>query len=156
MATAMNLGYGVAQARHRAAERVTARERSERLPVMTQLPYESPRPRYKPLDSILTADADAPELTFTRGELTLRFVDWREQRVSLRFTDVVAFQWEDEMSLPAGVRDDTSYEVEGSPLVAALGANGALSSRTTYRHFMFCFNEVGAVLQVVAADMRAA
>ena len=123
---------------------------------MPQLPYESSRPRYKRLDSISTADAGAPEVTFQRGELTLRFVDWREQRISLQFTDVVAFRWEDEMPLPAGVRDDSSYEVEGSPLVAELGTNGALTSGTAYRHFMFCFNEIGGVLQVVAADMAAA
>jgi hypothetical protein len=123
---------------------------------MQQLPYESPRPRYTRLDSVSTADAEAPEVTFARGELTLRFVDWREQQISLRFTDVVAFRWEDEARLPAGVRDDTSYEVEGSPLVAEMGARGALTRGAAYRHFMFCFNEVGGVLEVVAADMTAA
>jgi hypothetical protein len=122
---------------------------------MPQLPYESPRPRYKRIDWLSTADAETPELAFHRGELTLRFVDWREQRISLRFTDVIAFRWEDEMPLPAGVRDDASYEVEASQLVAELAANGALMSGTAYRHFMFCFNEVGGVLQVVAADMTA-
>jgi hypothetical protein len=125
-------------------------------PLIPQLPYENPRPRYKPLASVSTADAEAPELTFKHGDLTLRFVDWREQRISLRFTDAVAFRWEDEALLPAGVRDDTSYEVEESPLVAELGANGALASGRAYRHFTFCFNEVGGVLQVVAADMTVA
>jgi hypothetical protein len=123
---------------------------------MPQLPYENPRPRYKRLGSPSTADAGAPELTFQRGELTLQFVDWREQRISLRFTDVVAFRWEEQMPLPEGVRDDASYEVEASPLVADLRANGALMSGTTYRHFMFCFNGIGSVLQVVAGGMTAA
>ena len=123
---------------------------------MPQLPYESPRPRYERRDSLSTADASSPEMTFQHGDLTLAFVDWHEQRISLRFTDIVAFRWEDEMPLPADVRDDASYEVEGSPLVAELSAKGALMSGTTYRHFIFCFNEVGGVLQVVAAEMTAA
>jgi hypothetical protein len=123
--------------------------------VMPQLPYESPQPRYKRLASLSTADASAPEVTFQRGDLTLRFVDWRAQRISLRFTDVIAFRWDDEMPPPAGVRDDESYEVDGSPLVSQLAATGVLMSGTAYRHFMFCFNEAGGVLQVVAENMAA-
>ena len=121
---------------------------------MPTLPYDPPRPIYRRLDAVSTADASHPEVSFRDGGLTLRFTDYCERPICLIFTDVVAFRWQDEMPLPAEVRDDAAYEVFSSPLVAELAVSGALTPGTTCRHFMLCFNEAGAALEVVAAGMQ--
>jgi hypothetical protein len=123
--------------------------------MMPPLPYESPPPRYRRLDGISTADSPSPELSFRDGNILLEYADWREQRIRFHFHDVVAFRWQDEMPLPDGVRDDSAYEVDASPLIAELAARGALAKGATYRHLMFCFHPIGAVLEVVALEMTA-
>jgi hypothetical protein len=127
--------------------------RQAEAPPISQLSYQAAEPSYTAIDWLSTADSEYPELTLRRGDLTVRFVDWREQQVCVRFADVIALRWQDEMRLPTGVRDDTAYEVLRSPLVAELAADGAVTEGVTYRHFMLCFNAIGAVLQVVAAEL---
>src|ERR1041385_8201545 len=73
-----------------------------------------------------TADADRPEIEYARGGLLVKFKDWREQLVTLWFPDAVAFRWQDEAALPAGVRDDCPYEVTDSAWVAELRSFNAL------------------------------
>ena len=94
-----------------------------------------------------TADAERPEVVYRDGELTVRFNDWREQPVVLRFADTVAFRWQDEAALPGHVRGDGSYEVADSAWIAELRPLDALPREP--RHYMLCFNAAG-VLEVVS------
>ncbi len=99
-----------------------------------------------------TADADRPDISYTSGDLVVKFKDWREQLVSLRFPEAVAFRWQDETALPAGVRDNTPYEVTNSAWIAALRSSNALPQQP--HHYMLCFNAAG-VLDVVSGPLAA-
>jgi hypothetical protein len=97
-----------------------------------------------------TADADRPDIAYTRGDLLVKFKDWREQLVALRFPDAVAFRWQDEAALPVGVRDDCSYEVIDSAWIAELRGFNVLPRQP--HHYMLCFNAAG-VLHVVSGPL---
>jgi hypothetical protein len=97
-----------------------------------------------------TADADRPEIAYARGELLVKFIDWRERPVALRFGNAVAFRWQGEAALPAGVRDDSPYEVIDSAWIAELGSFNALPREP--HHYMLCFNAAG-VLDVVSGRL---
>jgi hypothetical protein len=99
-----------------------------------------------------TADADRPDITFAQGELLVKFKDWREQPVALRFPDAVAFRWQNEAALPASVRDDTPYEVIDSTWIAELRSFNALPPEP--HHYLLCFNAAG-VLNVVSGPLAA-
>ena len=97
-----------------------------------------------------TADAEMPSITYSLGKLAVHFVDWREHSVSLEFTNVNAFKWQDGTDSLVGVRDDTSYEVINSPWVAELAASNPEFANS--RHFKLCFNTIG-VLDVVSESI---
>jgi len=99
-----------------------------------------------------TADADRPEISYTPDGLLCKFKDWREQVVALWFPDAVAFRWQDEAALPAGVRDDSAYEVIDSAWIAELRSFNALPQEP--HHYMLCFNAVG-VLNVISGPLAA-
>jgi hypothetical protein len=88
-----------------------------------------------------TADADRPDIAFTRDDLLVKFKDWREQLVTLRFPDTRAFRWQDDAPLPAGARDDTPYEVIDSAWIAEMRSCNALPPEP--HHYMLCFNARG-------------
>ena len=65
---------------------------------------------------VSTADAKDLAVHFSRGELVLAFVDWREERRRVVFADVLAFRWQElDDETP---RDDVAYEVKGSDWLA--------------------------------------
>jgi len=97
-----------------------------------------------------TADADCPEIAYTRGELLVKFKNWREELVTLRFPDSVAFRWEAEAALPEGVRDDSPYEVIDSAWIAELRSFNALPNEP--HHYLLCFNAQGN-LNVVSGPL---
>ena len=97
-----------------------------------------------------TADAERPEMTYRAGELTLRFVDWSGQTITLRFPDASAFRWQDESPLPEGVRDDTAYEVIESTWIEELRSLNAAPDEP--HHYLLCFNAAG-VLEVVSRQL---
>ena len=88
----------------------------------------------------------------TRGRSVGDVEDWREQPVALRFPDAVAFRWQDETALPAGVRDDRTYEVIDSACVAELRSFNTLPQEP--HHYTLCFNAAG-VLCVVSGPLAA-
>jgi len=102
--------------------------------------------------SFSTADAERPVIEYRDGRLTLQFVDWREQPVTVHFPNVVAFHWQDEANLPPGVRDDMTYELLDSPWVAELEELGAIFGE--HHHYKICFNACG-VLDVVSGALPA-
>jgi hypothetical protein len=97
-----------------------------------------------------TADAARPILEYRDGVLVLRFVDWRDRPIVVRFPETVAFRWQDDDACPAGARDDEAYEVIQSPWLAELREIGSIGSK--HHHFMLCFNAHG-VLNVVALTL---
>jgi hypothetical protein len=106
---------------------------------------------YRPVDlGVSTADADAVELRFSRGDLHLRLVDWQEQRREIVFRAVLGFQWQefDDAEVGQELRNDTTYEVVESPWrVRQAELQGERAD--DYVHYKLCFNEVG-VLDVLA------
>jgi hypothetical protein len=97
-----------------------------------------------------TADAERPELRYAADELTVRFRDWREQWVELRFTGVVAFQWNDgEVALAPGDRDDGTDHARDSPWLRSHAAAGTVATGEGHGHYKLGFNAVG-VLEVLA------
>ena len=58
------------------------------------------------------ADGDGIVLSFSAGDLVLRFNDWREQNVQHRFVQALAFRWAARSTVVAP-RDDSTYEVRG-------------------------------------------
>ena len=92
-----------------------------------------------------TADAESIAIHFAGEDLEVRFRDWQEQPIELRFPGTVAFRW-DPLGADGAPRDDEAYEVMESPWVAALVA---AHQAETCRHFKLCFN-AASVLDVVA------
>ncbi|XLZ71020.1 hypothetical protein ABT364_03380 [Massilia sp. SR12] len=95
------------------------------------------------------ADAENIELSYVRGNLMLRYVDWREAHRSAEFIDVLAFRWQeyDDLNTP---RDDSTYCIENS---AWLEEQTPLSQfRDTYAHYKICFNACG-VLDVLCQKL---
>ena len=90
-----------------------------------------------------TADADRPDIAYTGGDLVVKFKDWREQLVALRFPDAVAFRWQDEAALPASVRDNGSYEVTDSAWIGALRSFNALPREAQLHALLQCRGRAG-------------
>jgi hypothetical protein len=108
-------------------------------------------PTYSPLAlDFSTADVEHPSLEYRNGDLVLRFTNWQDKPIVVRFSDVVAFRWQDDEKLPSNVRDDMAYEVIHSPWLAELRELGAAMSDS--HHFKICFNVCG-ILDVVAAAL---
>jgi hypothetical protein len=97
-----------------------------------------------------TADAERPEMVTLNGELLVSFQDWRERRVVLKFPEAVLYRWEDDVTSPAGVRDDSSYEVIDSELIAELKTASTLPAEP--HHYLLCFNAAG-MLNVVSSRL---
>jgi hypothetical protein len=94
-----------------------------------------------------TADAEHLEVDYRDGDLKLRFVDWRDKSVSIRFPSAVAFRWQVAANLPSDIRDDESYEVLNSHWLAELSQLGATEAQ--HRHYKLCFNAEG-ILDVIS------
>ena len=110
---------------------------------------------FEPLhESFSIADADAPCLIYTQGLLHVRFKDWREQEVELRFFDVIAFSWDEgEAALDKAHRDDASYLVIGSEwLKRHIDVNNVYADER-HHHYKLCFNAAG-ILQVLAQSLK--
>jgi len=90
-----------------------------------------------------TADAEYPELHAVAGTLRVRFTDWQERVVTVQFTEVCAFRWQEAESLLAGERHDGSCELIESDWVAQHLADGSVQSGANLRHFRFNFNACG-------------
>ncbi len=102
-----------------------------------------------------TADAERPSLTFDRGRLNVRFVDWKEQQVQLEFLDVIAFSWDEgDAAWSPQHRDDLCYNVMNSDWLKRHVDVGVVDSSEKYSHYKLCFNAAG-VLQVLATELVA-
>ena len=110
-------------------------------------------PRYEPINlRFSTADGETPVIHYDGGELHFRFTDWRKSPVEFIASGVLHFAWSDEFFEP-GIRDDTTYEVLESPLVAKYREFNIVSADATLRHFELCFNAQG-VFGAVCEQIR--
>jgi hypothetical protein len=93
------------------------------------------------------ADGERVELSFAEGDLLLRFLDWRENRVEHRFEEALAFRWSTRPTIEAP-RDDQTYTVPESPwLLDEVHAEGYKPEEFT--HYVLCFN-AAKVLEVIS------
>lgn len=102
-----------------------------------------------------TADAEYPTMSLDQGTLQVRFRDWQEKDITLRFMNVCAFKWQEASSHGPEPRDDTAYEILNSAWVAAHQSEQVRAEAETLRHFKLCFNASG-VLEVVASALEVA
>lgn len=108
--------------------------------------------RAEPLNgNIHTADAEDPRFTFEEGVVHLRFVDWREQEVRVRFDDVCGVRWQDAGSPGPEPRNDEAYELFDSKWMQQHRAEGAVTAE--HRHLRLCFNACG-VFDVICAGFE--
>jgi hypothetical protein len=97
------------------------------------------------------ADGEGVEVHTERGDLVLRFVDWREHPVEHVFVDTLGFRWAGRPSVEVP-RDDMSYEVVGSAWLANEAADEPCPAEELV-HYVLCFNACG-VLEVVCRRPR--
>jgi hypothetical protein len=93
-----------------------------------------------------TADAEPPAFEFHSGHLTVRWTDWRQQIITILFSDALRFCWQIDPDPAPEIRDDQCYEVIDSPWSIQLSK---LAAPATHHHYQFRFNAVG-VLDVLA------
>jgi hypothetical protein len=89
---------------------------------------------------VITADAQHIALRFDGVDLQLSFVDWREEPQSLKFSNVLAYRWQElDDAVP---RDDTTFEAIESPwLERQAELQGVRVAE--YAHYVLCFNACG-------------
>lgn len=110
-------------------------------------------PQYEPINlGFSTADGESPVIHYDGGELRFRFTDWRESVVEFVASGVLHFTWSDELFAPA-IRNDSTYEVLDSPLVALYRKFNIVLPNATLRHFKLCFNAQG-VFDIVCEQIR--
>ena len=94
------------------------------------------------------ADGERVETAFADGDLVLRFVDWREERIERRFPDTLAFRWATRSTVETP-RDDMAYEVPESPWLVEEVRSEAYSNPGDFVHFILCFN-AAQILEVIS------
>ncbi len=94
------------------------------------------------------ADGESVGLSFSGGDLVLRFTDWREQRVEHRFVEALAFRWSARPSVETP-RDDSTYEVTNSAWLRDEVHLDGYSTPEEFIHLVLCFN-AEKVLEVIA------
>jgi hypothetical protein len=105
-----------------------------------------------------TADAEYPAFTLEEdsesGEqvVVLRFRDWREQEVRVRFSNAAGVRWEELESPGPEQRSDAVYEVVDSNWLSAYVRSGARTTADQLRHFKLCFNACGT-FEVLASGL---
>jgi hypothetical protein len=100
-------------------------------------------PRYEPIDlGFSTADGESPVIHYDSGELRFHFTDWRESPVAFVASGVRHFAWTDELFEP-DIREDSTYEVIDSPLIARYRQCNIVAPVAPLRHFKLCFNAQG-------------
>jgi len=99
------------------------------------------------------ADAEYPSFDLQDGVHSLRFRDWRERNVHVRFSNAVGVKWQELDSTGPEDRDDEVYEKENSAWHEAYLRSEARTTNDALRHYRLCFNALG-VLDVLASSME--
>lgn len=97
-----------------------------------------------------TADAEFPSMSFDKGSLELRFVDWRERSVLVTFRGVSRFEWSDEPDDSfRGEPHDGTCVIRKSGCVPRLAADEC-------QHYRLNFNACGGRLDVACVSFDVA
>jgi hypothetical protein len=93
------------------------------------------------------ADGEDVDVSFTGGDLLLRFMDWRETPIEHRFEEALAFRWSARPPMETP-RDDETYEAVESPwLLDEVRLEGHTPEE--FAHCVLCFN-AAKVLEVIS------
>jgi hypothetical protein len=100
-----------------------------------------------------TADAEYPMLELRDGVLTIAFVDWQEERICVKFDDVMAVKWQETGALLQNEPFDGACVVEDSTWLEQHLVDSRIGVPHSYRHLKFNFNACGS-LEVLCAGFR--
>lgn len=93
------------------------------------------------------ADGEKVNLSFTEGDLLLRFIDWRETQIEHRFEEALSFRWAARPTIETP-RDDETYEaLESAWLLDEVLLEGLKPDE--FVHHLLCFN-AAKVLEVIS------
>lgn len=100
------------------------------------------------------ADASAPELLVTEGNLRMHFAEWDGKPVHVLFVDAVAHRWgqmywDGELE---GEHFDGTHIIHQSKWLQMHFAQGEAPPGAGYRHYRLNFNASGS-LEVIAREM---
>ncbi|TWU05388.1 hypothetical protein Poly21_57050 [Allorhodopirellula heiligendammensis] len=89
-----------------------------------------------------TADAEHPVISYMNGDLTLTFLDWREQPIRVVVRDVTRFEWSGE----------SAAHLKGEPLDGTCVARDSVwvprKAGNRCEHYCLNFNACGGRLDV--------
>ena len=94
------------------------------------------------------ADAEHPSISYDSGDVTLTFLDWREQSVCVVFHHVVRFQWTDDWDDPIeGELYDGTTLIKQSDWVPK-------HLRIPAKHYRLNFNACGGRLDIACKSFE--
>jgi hypothetical protein len=100
------------------------------------------------------ADAESPCLRLEGQALVVDFKDWKEQRVTVRFSDVIAFRWQEaEYFIDEHERFDSTHVVHESAWLAEHERQNVTWQGSEHRHLKLNFNAAG-ILEILCTDVR--
>lgn len=94
------------------------------------------------------ADGEQVDLSFSRAELVVRFIDWRENQVEHRFGETLAFRWSARPTIPMP-REDSTFEVLESSWLADEVRLEGYAELEEFAHYVLCFN-AEKILEVIS------
>lgn len=108
-----------------------------------------------PIDvGFVVADAEAPRLELRDQSLTLSFVDWKDNDVRAKFSDVIGVRWQEaDGHLLPGERDDSVYLIEDSTWLSEHDRQAVTWTDSGHRHLRLNFNAAG-VLEVLCTTVQ--
>ena len=100
------------------------------------------------------ADAESPRLQLEGQVLLVDFVDWKEERITVRFADVIAVRWQEaEYFLDEQERFDSAHVVMDSDWLAEHARQNMTWAGSQHRHLKLNFNAAG-MLEVLCTEVR--
>jgi hypothetical protein len=97
----------------------------------------------------VVADATSPSLNLDGQVLTVRFLDWQEQTITLVCYDVIALRWQEaDRYIDENDRFDSTFVVQHSEWLAEHKRQGILFGAGQFQHLKLNFNAAG-ILEVL-------
>jgi len=98
-----------------------------------------------------TADCEEnPKIEWNIFDLSIRYENWNNESVTLKFFDVPHFKMvsSDELTVST-LSDDCIYEVKNSELIASLIKCCEITKEEEFEHWFVGFNEIGSFIEIV-------
>jgi len=100
------------------------------------------------------ADAESPRLQLEGQVLILGFMDWKEEQVTVRFSDVIAVRWQEaEYVIDEGERFDSTHVVHESAWLGDHERQNVTWGGAQHRHLKLNFNAAG-ILEVLCTEVH--